>query len=170
MQKITYESSRFYIFPSAQLVDYFSEIHFTKKISIVKCIHFFDQYYKSVLQKDYIPYTLIKSVYMPISLHPGQKQHFYHILVFNNRQEAKHGLLTLLCQTVKSVIYKSLLQVITTKKASAAFIILHPLSISNLYPSPNPFLIFVPNCGKHTFPNNWKYRDCSALFFKVTSK
>lgn len=83
---------------------------------------------------------------------------------------AKHGLLTLLCQTVKSVIYKSLLQVITTKKASAAFIILHPLSISNLYPSPNPFLIFVPNCGKHTFPNNWKYRDCSALFFKGTSK
>lgn len=101
---------------------------------------------------------------------PWPKQHFYHILVFNNRQEAKHGLLTLLCQTVKSVIYKSLLQVITTKKASAAFIILHPLSISNLYPSPNPFLIFVPNCGKHTFPNNWKYRDCSALFFKVTSK
>lgn len=112
---------------------------------------------------------------MATSLRSGQDPIFIIFLVFNNRQEAKHDLLTLLCQLPNQY---SINLFITSDdaKISVAFIILDLLSVPDPQLSTNPHTTFVANTG---VKEAMEYTHCLIIrnmeivvfyFFKDPSK
>ena len=94
----------------------------------------FEQCWKSVLQKDYVPLYSINSVLMSVSLHSGQHCIFIICLLFNNRQDTKPGLFDTAMSNCKISVLLAFITNDDCRKASATFNILDPVSSSELYP------------------------------------